>query len=91
MFELCSIRFNARPSTSHHGQAHPIKNAEIVAGSLIGIQNAMVKSFPYQEELHAEGLLGVPRGKNPGDSNLASVKAMQCVLLYISIGHDRCY
>jgi hypothetical protein len=31
-----------------------------------------------------------PTGKNPEDSNLASVEAMQ-VLLYLSIGNDRCY
>jgi hypothetical protein len=29
--------------------------------------------------------------KNPEDSNVAGVKAMQWVLLYLSIGHDRCY
>jgi hypothetical protein len=32
--------------------------------------------------------LGVPTGKNPEDSNVASVEAMQWVLLYLSIGHD---
>jgi hypothetical protein len=32
--------------------------------------------------------LGVPTGKNPGDSNLASVEAMQWVLLFLSIGRD---
>jgi hypothetical protein len=31
-----------------------------------------------------------PTGKNPEDSNLASVEAMQWVLLYLSIGHDKC-
>jgi hypothetical protein len=35
--------------------------------------------------------LGVPTGKNPEDSNLASVEAMQWVLLYLSIAHDMCY
>jgi hypothetical protein len=44
-----------------------------------------------QQELHAQGVLGVPTGKNPEDSNLAGVVAMQWVLLYVSIGHDRCY
>jgi hypothetical protein len=32
-----------------------------------------------------------PTGKNPEDSNLASMKAMQWVLLYLYISHDRCY
>jgi hypothetical protein len=38
-----------------------------------------------------EGFSGVPTGKNPEDLNLASVEAMQWVLLYLSIGHDKCY
>jgi hypothetical protein len=41
-----------------------------------------------QQELHTQGSLGVSTGKNPEDSNLASVEAMQWVLLYLSIGHD---
>jgi hypothetical protein len=41
-----------------------------------------------QQELHTQGFLGVPTGKIPEDSNLASVEAMQWVhLLYLSIGH----
>jgi hypothetical protein len=44
-----------------------------------------------QQELHTQGFLGVPTGKNPEDSNLASVEAMQWVILYLSIGHGRCY
>jgi hypothetical protein len=36
-------------------------------------------------------VFGVPTGKNPEDSNLASVEAMQWVLLYLSIGRDKCY
>jgi hypothetical protein len=35
--------------------------------------------------------LGVPTGKNPEDSNLASVEAMRLLLLYLSIAHDKCY
>jgi hypothetical protein len=34
-------------------------------------------------------VLGVLAGKNPEDSNLASVETMQWVLLYLSISHDR--
>jgi hypothetical protein len=33
--------------------------------------------------------IGIPTGKNPEDSNLLSVEAMQWVLLYLAIGHDR--
>jgi hypothetical protein len=35
-----------------------------------------------QKELHIQGYLGVPPSKNPGDSDLASVEAMQWDLLY---------
>jgi hypothetical protein len=43
-----------------------------------------------QQVLHMskQEFLGVPTGKDPEDSNLASVEAMQWVLLYLSIGHD---
>jgi hypothetical protein len=44
-----------------------------------------------QQELHTHGFLGVSTGKNPEDSNLASAEAMQWVLLYLSISHDKCY
>jgi hypothetical protein len=33
-------------------------------------------------------VLGVPTGKNPDDSSLVSVEAMQRVLLYLSIGRN---
>jgi hypothetical protein len=32
-----------------------------------------------------------PHRKNPEGSNLASMEALQWVLLYLSIGHYRCY
>jgi hypothetical protein len=35
--------------------------------------------------------LGVLASKNPEDSNVARVEAMELVLLYVSIGHDSCY
>jgi hypothetical protein len=37
-----------------------------------------------QQELHTQGFSGVSTGKNPEDSNLASVEAMQWVLFYLS-------
>jgi hypothetical protein len=44
-----------------------------------------------QQELHTRGYLGVPTGKNLGDSSPASVEAMQWALVYLSIGHVTCY
>jgi hypothetical protein len=44
---------------------------------------------PCKQELYTQGFLDVPAGKNPEDLNLASVEAMQWVLLYLSISHDR--
>jgi hypothetical protein len=38
-----------------------------------------------------KGLWVSPTGKNPEDSNLASVEAIQWVVLYLSVGHDRRY
>jgi hypothetical protein len=78
------MRFNARLDTSHHGPPHLSKDAGVVADSLTGIHSGMVKC---QQELHTQGVLAVPTGKNPEDSNPVSVEAMQWVLLYLSIGH----
>jgi hypothetical protein len=44
-----------------------------------------------QQELRTQGVSGVPTGNYPEDSSQASVEAMQWVLIYQSIGHDRCY
>jgi hypothetical protein len=89
---MFSMRFNARIDTSHHGPPHPFKDAGVVADSLMDIHNAMVKClFVCQKDLHTQGFLGVPTSKNRDDSNLTSVEAMQRVLLYLFIGHDRRY
>jgi hypothetical protein len=40
---MSSMRFNARLDTSHHGPPHPFKGARVVADTLTGIQNAVVK------------------------------------------------
>jgi hypothetical protein len=42
-----------------------------------------------QQELHAQGVPGVFTGKNPEDSNVAGVEAIQWVLLYLSMAYDR--
>jgi hypothetical protein len=44
-----------------------------------------------QQELHAQGTLGVPTGEKLEDSDLASVEVMQWVLLYAIIDHSNCY
>jgi hypothetical protein len=83
------MRFNARLDTSHHGPPRPFKDARVVADSLTGIHRAMVKClFVVNRSCIHKGFQGVPTGKNPEDSNQASVEAMQCVLLYLSIGHE---
>jgi hypothetical protein len=38
-----------------------------------------------QQKLHAQGRLCIRTGRNPEDSNLAGVEAMQWVLLYLFI------
>jgi hypothetical protein len=77
---MSSMRLNARLDTSHHGPPHPFKDVGVVADSLIGIHNALVKC-----------LFVVNRSANPEDSSQASMEAMQWVLLYVSIRHERCY
>jgi hypothetical protein len=89
---MFSARFSARLDTSHHGPLHPFKDAEVVADSLTGIQNAMVKFlFLINRSCIHKGILGVLTGKNPEDSNVAKMEVMQLVLLHPLICHDRCY
>jgi hypothetical protein len=40
---MSSIRLNAHLVTSHHGPPHLFKDAEVVADSLTGIHNAILK------------------------------------------------
>jgi hypothetical protein len=83
------MRFNARLDTSHHGRPHPLKDSGAVADSLTGIHSAMCLFVVNRNCIHKD--LGVPTRKNPEDSNLVGVEAMQWVLLYLSTGHDTCY
>jgi hypothetical protein len=72
--------FKARIVTSHHGPTHPFKYAGVVADSLKGIHNAMVKClFSVNRSCIQKDFYVSLTGKNP-DSNLASVEAMQWVI-----------
>jgi hypothetical protein len=88
---MSSMRFNACLDTSHHGSPNPFRDAVVVADSLTSIHNAMVNCLfvvtgaAYTRDFRCH------HRKNPEDSNLASVEAMQWALLYLPIGHDRCY
>jgi hypothetical protein len=73
--------FNACLDMSHYGPLHLFKDASIVADSLDRHPQCSEVPLHYQQELHAEGFLSIPTGRNPEDSNLASVEAMQWVLL----------
>jgi hypothetical protein len=84
------MRFNARFDTSHHGPQHLLRDAGVVADSPTGIHSAMLKC-PFVVCRNCVGFLCVPTGKNPEDVNLASVEAMQWVLLYVSTCHGSCY
>jgi hypothetical protein len=89
---MSSMKFNARLDTSDHGPPHAFKGAWVVVDCLTGIHNAMVKClFVVNRSCITQGSLSVPTGKNPKDSNLARVEAMQWVLLYLSVGLVRCY
>jgi hypothetical protein len=87
------MRFNARFDTSYHGPPHPFKDAGLVADSLTGIHNAMMRCLFVVNRscIYVLRFLGVPICKNPEDSNLASLVAMQWVLLCLSICNNRCY
>jgi hypothetical protein len=85
------MRFNAHPDTSHYRPQHPFKDAGIVADTLTGIQNAPVKCLLLSTGAAHTSVSGVPTGKNPEDSNLARVEAMQWVRLYLSMRYDGCH
>jgi hypothetical protein len=60
------MRVNAPLDTSRNPQPHSFQSAGVVADSLTGIHSASL--------LATQGVSGVPTGKNPEDSNLASVE-----------------
>jgi hypothetical protein len=62
---------------------HSSKDAGVVEDILTGIHNAMVNCFSLSTGAAYTGVLGVPTGKIAKDSKLASVEAMQSVLLYL--------
>jgi hypothetical protein len=88
VLKMSSMRFNACLNLSRHGPPHAFKDAGVVANILTGIHSAMVKCLCCQQGLPTQGFLGVPTCKNPEDSNLVNVEAMQWV--YLSNSHNRC-
>jgi hypothetical protein len=87
-----STRFSTHLDTSHDGLPYPFKEAGVVADSLTGIHNATVKRlFVVNMGCTQKAFFDAPTGKNPEDSKVASVEAMQWILLYLSIHHNRCY
>jgi hypothetical protein len=87
------MRFNECLNTSHHGRLHLFKVTQVVTDSLTGYDEKCNGDMPLhcQQKLNTQGILGVPTGKNPEDSNQVSMEAMQWVHLYLSVGDDRCY
>jgi hypothetical protein len=82
------MKFNARLDTSHHGRPHASKDAGVAAESDRHPKCDGEVPLRCLEELHTQGLLSAPTGKNPEDSNVASVEAIKWVLLRLSIDHD---
>jgi hypothetical protein len=71
-----------------HGALHPFRDASVVVDSVIGIHNVMVEClFIINMRCIHKIFLSVPTDKKLENSNLA----MQWVLLYPTISHDRCY
>jgi hypothetical protein len=74
---MSSMRFNAFLNTSHHGLSHQFKDARVVADSLIGIHNPMVKCLFVVNRSCIHMGFRYPTSKNSDDIILASVEAMQ--------------
>jgi hypothetical protein len=79
--------FNACLNMSHHGPLHPVKRCQRSCRQSDRHPQCNEVPLHCQQELHAQGFLGIPTGRNPEDSNLASVEVMQWVLLHISISY----
>jgi hypothetical protein len=84
------MRFNAHHSKSHYELSKPFKNARLVAYSLRGIHSTLSCLFIVNGAAH-KGLKRPYKLKNLKDCSVASGEATQYVILYLSIGHDRCY
>jgi hypothetical protein len=74
MLEMSSVRVSALLDTSYHGPPHLFKNSGVVVDSLTGIRSPMVKCLFVVKR---SCILGDPTDKNPEESNLASMEAMQ--------------
>jgi hypothetical protein len=83
---MFSTRFNSRLDASHHDPCDPLKDTGIATDSVTGIHNAM-KCLSLSAGAAYTGVFGAPTAKSPEDSNLAK----QDTLLYLSIGHEKCY
>jgi hypothetical protein len=88
---MSSIRFNARLDKSHHGPPFQFKDAGVVVDSLTGIHNAMVKCLFVVNRSCIHMGLGCPHRYKSRGFKSGEREVMQWVLLYLSIGHDRCY
>jgi hypothetical protein len=89
-YSKCPPRDSMHAST-HHGLPHPFRDAGVVADSLTGIQNVVVKYLFMSTGAAYTRVFSVPTGRNPEDSSQASMEAMQWALPYLSPSHDRCY
>jgi hypothetical protein len=86
---MSSMRFTAHLDTTTHGSPHLFGDAGVIADSLTGIHSVMVTCLFVVNRSCVHKVIRCPR--NPEDSNLAGMEAMQFVLLYISTDYDRCY
>jgi hypothetical protein len=69
---MSSTRFNAQLNTSHDRMPHPLKDGGVVAYSLTGIPNGMVKClFVVNRSCIHKEILHVPIGKYPVGSNVS--------------------
>jgi hypothetical protein len=75
------MRFNAHLNTSVHGPPHPFRDARVFLDGLTDIRNVMLQClFAVNSRSIRKGFLVIPNGKNPKDSNVASVEAMRWAL-----------
>jgi hypothetical protein len=82
---MSCVKFNARIDMYHPVPQHLF----VVADSLIGIQNMLVKClFVVNRGCIHKRFLDVPTGNKSNGVKMECVDTMQWVLLYVSIGHD---
>jgi hypothetical protein len=86
---MSSTWITAHMDTSDHGLLHPFEGSRVAANGLTAIKKVLMRCVFIFKQLNKLEILSAPTDKNLKNWGQVNVGAMQLVLLYLSILHDR--